>query len=579
MTALILCGVAGTALAAPVVYNLGVMPGGTYSGGGIVSADGNTVTGSGNTTVSGGGTDVRPFRWVFPAGPMQVIPLTVQSDGRGISSNGQQIVGYTLAAQSPFRWTLSGGFTPLNLLPGGTTARAEGTSASSSATAGWGNSTNGNRAIRWNSVGTPQNLGTIPASTASAPSSSAFGISPDGSTVIGTASWAPGVAHAMRWNVPFGPMQSLGTLPGHFAARAFAMSADNSTIVGDSSPTFSSGNPRAFRLKAPTPMFNLGVIPGSGASYNSQALAVSGNGSRVVGTSFDSTFGTRAFIWMSVTGMLDLKAYATSLGGNLTGWTLISANGISGDGTAVSGSGTFNGVSRAFLIKGLPCLNPTSAWFPDTAPPLGICADPAWPVGSGPSLPSAAVSATIDSDGSDPLEHAWFVTIGPPAGTPPLPITGPIFADAQSGLTFSVEGWTTPTITISNLRPGPQPPEVWLGGTVSNPCGNVATTLRAIQISGVCALGPTRCNPADIADDSGMPLTLPPGQTGGPNNGVTEGDYNLFFATFFDAGLACDIANDDGSALPPFGTLTTNNGVTEGDYNLFFGIFFEGCAL
>jgi hypothetical protein len=86
-----------------------------------------------------------------------------------------------------------------------------------------------------------------------------------------------------------------------------------------------------------------------------------------------------------------------------------------------------------------------------------------------------------------------------------------------------------------------------------------------------------RCNPADIAFDDGSPLP-PIGIPGGTNNGVTEGDYNLFFATFFDAGSSCDIANDDSSPLPPFGTLQTNNGVTEGDYNLFFAIYFDGCA-
>ncbi len=86
-----------------------------------------------------------------------------------------------------------------------------------------------------------------------------------------------------------------------------------------------------------------------------------------------------------------------------------------------------------------------------------------------------------------------------------------------------------------------------------------------------------RCNPADIAYDDGAPLP-PTGVAGGTNNGVTEGDYNLFFARFFDSDLAVDIANDDGSPLPPFGPLATNNGVTEGDYNLFFSIFFNGCA-
>ncbi len=85
-----------------------------------------------------------------------------------------------------------------------------------------------------------------------------------------------------------------------------------------------------------------------------------------------------------------------------------------------------------------------------------------------------------------------------------------------------------------------------------------------------------RCNAADIANDDGS--ALPPIGERLTNNGVTEGDYNLFFGNFFDANVVVDIANDDGSALPPFGALTTNNGVTEGDYNLFFSIFFDGCA-
>jgi hypothetical protein len=54
-------------------------------------------------------------------------------------------------------------------------------------------------------------------------------------------------------------------------------------------------------------------------------------------------------------------------------------------------------------------------------------------------------------------------------------------------------------------------------------------------------------------------------------------------ATFFEAGPACDIADDTGQALPPFGSggiqPFVNNGVTEGDYNLFFAIYFDGCAL
>jgi len=89
---------------------------------------------------------------------------------------------------------------------------------------------------------------------------------------------------------------------------------------------------------------------------------------------------------------------------------------------------------------------------------------------------------------------------------------------------------------------------------------------------------PTRCNPADIADDGGNPLAPYNVGANGSNNGVTESDYNAFFAGFFDALAYCDIANDDGSPLPPFGSQQTNNGVTEGDYNLFFSLIFDGCG-
>ncbi len=557
---------AGTAFAVPLVYNLGTMPGGTYSTGGIVSGDGNTVTGYGNTTITGGGSPVRPFRWVLP-GPMQVVPLTVSSEGRGISFNGQHIVGFISAGNTPFRWTLAGGFTALNLLPGGTTAFANSTSSNSSASAGYGGSTSGNRAIRWNSVGTPLSLGILTGATStstSTPGSYAFGISADGSAVVGTADWAPGVSYAFRWNMPFGPMISLGTLPGGYNARAVAISTNNSTIVGYSDTTGSSGNPRAFRLKAPLPMQNLGVIAGSGTNSIIYAAAVSGNGSRVVGRSYDSTFGNRAFLWMGSTGMLDLRAHITSLGGNVTGWTFEEANGISSDGTAISGSGTFNGQARAFLIKGLPCLDPIASWFPNTDP-VGICADPAWPNGSGPNLPAATATITIDSDGSDPLEHAWFVTIGQPAGTAPQPITGPVFADAQTGLTFSIEGWTTPTINISNLRPGQLSPQIWIGGTVTNPCGTITTTLRELRVSPTCSA--TACSVADIAGG---------GLAGSTPDGIVDGTDFILFINSFSTGevtidALADIAGGGIDGLRPDGIIDGS------DFIAFINAFAAGC--
>ncbi len=87
----------------------------------------------------------------------------------------------------------------------------------------------------------------------------------------------------------------------------------------------------------------------------------------------------------------------------------------------------------------------------------------------------------------------------------------------------------------------------------------------------------------DIAHDDGSPLirgvTRDPSS---PNGGVTEGDYNLFFATFFDPveenRWPCDIAADDMTQLQdgaPVGA-SVNNGVTEADYNVFFANIFNG---
>ena len=91
--------------------------------------------------------------------------------------------------------------------------------------------------------------------------------------------------------------------------------------------------------------------------------------------------------------------------------------------------------------------------------------------------------------------------------------------------------------------------------------------------------GNLRCSPADIAYDDGQPLANRGGPESGTNNGVTEGDYNLFFSIFFDSGAAADIADDSGNPFAPYnsGPIGTNNGVTEADYNVFFANFFNGC--
>ena len=164
------------------------------------------------------------------------------------------------------------------------------------------------------------------------------------------------------------------------------------------------------------------------------------------------------------------------------------------------------------------------------------------------------------------VEPGQTVTIAP---------LGDVTVTTVGSVPLSVAGGTSAGGGASGLRDR----FVVVNATVNDQGVTRRVILRA-ELPGVSV---TRCSPADIADDQGE--ALPPNGNGGiapsVNNGVTEGDYNLFFAQFFDAGAACDIADDTGQALPPFGVggvpPFVNNGVTEGDYNLFFSVFFDGC--
>ncbi|MBX9735687.1 MAG: hypothetical protein K2X32_02070 [Phycisphaerales bacterium] len=163
----------------------------------------------------------------------------------------------------------------------------------------------------------------------------------------------------------------------------------------------------------------------------------------------------------------------------------------------------------------------------------------------------------------------------------------------EPGQTISVAPFGDVTVTSATSIATGRAPGSSSGGNASglrdrfvvvnavvNAGGSARRVILRAELPGVSV---TRCSPADIADDQGT--ALPPNGNGGiapaVNNGVTEGDYNLFFSQYFEAGVACDIADDTGQALPPFGNggipPFVNNGVTEGDYNLFFAVYFNGC--
>src|SRR5690242_4819879 len=84
----------------------------------------------------------------------------------------------------------------------------------------------------------------------------------------------------------------LGFLPGGQASQAYGLSADGSTVVGFSA---SSNGDRAIRWTATGGLQDLGALAGGATSYS---WGASSDGSIIVGYS-GSTDGDRAFRWTS----------------------------------------------------------------------------------------------------------------------------------------------------------------------------------------------------------------------------------------------------------------------------------------
>ncbi len=206
----------------------------------------------------------------------------------------------------------------------------------------------GNEAFRWTKSAGMQGLGFLPENSSN---SEAFGVSADGSVVIGTVEhdFPPYSGYdAFRWTES-GGMVSLGWLSTYHQSQGKAVSADGSVVVGESMNP--AGNNEAFRWTHSTGMVGLGDLPGDG--FYSWASGISSNGLIVVGESFPMV-GINAFRWTESEGMVDLggyKAHDVSDDGSVIigsdgrwtesgGWQDIGfyAYGISADGSVIVGS-------------------------------------------------------------------------------------------------------------------------------------------------------------------------------------------------------------------------------------------------
>jgi probable HAF family extracellular repeat protein len=199
---------------------------------------------------------------------------------------------------------------------GGRESEAWGISADGSVVVGEAeNPARQRRAFRWTATGGMQHLGTLGGSE-----SVAFGVSADGSVVVGWAENAAGRHRAFRWTAA-GGMQDLGTLGGG-SSEAWGVSADGSVVVGVAENA--AGLSRAFRWTAAGGMQDLGTMGGNLSTANT----VSADGSVVVGWAENAAGNWRAFRWTPAGGMQDLG----TLGGSES-----VAFGVSADGSVVVG--------------------------------------------------------------------------------------------------------------------------------------------------------------------------------------------------------------------------------------------------
>lgn len=301
---------------------LGALPGGAFrSEAHGVSYDGSVVVG-----VSGSFSASQAFRWTQSGG---MTPLSggrfTQTLAADISEDGQVIVGIGNNSR-PIRWTMAEGM--VELQPGG--SGAFGLTPDGSVIVG------GPNAYRWtgDTVGVPL------------PLNAAKGISADGSVIVGDTSEASGIRYAVRWTQATGTVSLGKLLATDVQSIATEVSADGSVIVGGSGSFTARG---AFRWTEASGMVGLGDLPGG--SVDSLAFDISADGSVIVGVS-DSGIPD-SFVWTAASGMLNLRDVLAA--GGATGfenWTSLQAYGISGDGSTVVGYGRNpNGRDEAFVAN------------------------------------------------------------------------------------------------------------------------------------------------------------------------------------------------------------------------------------
>jgi probable HAF family extracellular repeat protein len=311
---------------------LGFLAGGTESAAEAISADGSVVVGR----AIDASRDFRAFRWTA-AGGMQslgVLGSDSFSLAHGVSADGSIVVGESVSGgfvYHAFRWTANGGMQSLGY------GAAYGLSPEGLVIVG-GTAQEG--AFRWTAAGGLQSIGVLPGTT----SGGAYRASADGSVLVGHCQ-----DHAFIWTAATG-MKDLGFLPGGRSSGAYDVSADGSIVVGASDAGLFT---HAFRLTESGGMQDLGLLPNS---YWSEAHGISADGNVIAGLC--GGLGDKGFVWDGFDGQMhDLRALLEAQGMDPMGWSLRTADAVSGD--AVTGYNVVGwgvdpqGFPEAYRVTGL----------------------------------------------------------------------------------------------------------------------------------------------------------------------------------------------------------------------------------
>ena len=214
-----------------------------------------------------------------------------------------------------------------DLADGASYSTAYGVSADGSVVIGYSSSDTGIEAFRWTRRGGMVGLRF----------QQALGVSADGSTVVGFRHIA-GRAEPVRWT-QHGGQQGLGNIAGYVDGEAHGANADGSIVVGRCEPALGRGQ-IPIRWTPIGGLARLGQLPN--AAVEADAHAVSADGEVVVG-SIEYRSGCRAaFRWTAQNGFVDL--------GVLPGDTGTIAYAVSADGSVIVGSSESGVNAEAFRL-------------------------------------------------------------------------------------------------------------------------------------------------------------------------------------------------------------------------------------